>query len=179
MADKKITQLTALTTPVDADQLPIVEAAGGVTKKVTWLNVKATLKTYFDTLYATAAALSSYATKTGAETITNKRITARVVAVTSAATPTLNTDTADIASITALAVAITSMTTNLTGTPAAGDVLTFEITDNGTARAITWGSKFEASPVAALPTTTVISTLLTVIFRWNPATSKWRCVSVI
>ena len=43
---------TAKTTPVDADQLPLVDsAASNVLKKLTWANVKATLKTYFDTLY--------------------------------------------------------------------------------------------------------------------------------
>jgi len=109
-------------------------------------------------------------------TLTNKRVTARVVTTTQSATPTINTDNTDVASITGLAQAITSFTTNLSGTPVAGDTLIIEITDNGTARAISWGASFEASTVA-LPTTTVISTLLTVGFRWNSATSKWRCVA--
>lgn len=40
-------------TPVDADELPIVDSAAlNVLKKLTWSNLKATLKTYFDTLYA-------------------------------------------------------------------------------------------------------------------------------
>lgn len=44
---------TGKTTPVDADELALVDsAASNVLKKVTWANVKATLKTYFDTLYA-------------------------------------------------------------------------------------------------------------------------------
>jgi len=43
---------TAKATPVDADQLPLVDsAASNVLKKLTWVNVKATLKAYFDTLY--------------------------------------------------------------------------------------------------------------------------------
>ncbi len=45
------------TTPVDADELPLVDsAASNVLKKLTWANVKATLKTYFDTLYAAGGA---------------------------------------------------------------------------------------------------------------------------
>jgi hypothetical protein len=45
--------LTAKTTPIDADTLPMNDtAAANVGKKVTWANIKATLKTYFDTLYA-------------------------------------------------------------------------------------------------------------------------------
>ncbi len=43
---------TSKPTPVDADELPLVDsAASNVLKKLTWANVKATLKTYFDTLY--------------------------------------------------------------------------------------------------------------------------------
>lgn len=115
--------------------------------------------------------------KATTDTLSNKRVTLRTGTVASSATPTINTDNVDLFSITALAAAITSMTTNLTGTPVAGDALIIEITDNGTARAITWGASFEASTVA-LPTTTVISTKLTVGFIWNTTTSKWRCMGV-
>lgn len=111
------------------------------------------------------------------QTLTNKRITKRAPTVTQSATPTINTDNTDVAHITGLAQAITSFTTNLSGTPVEGDTLRIDITDNGTARAITWGTSFEASTVA-LPTTTVISTRLDVGFVWNSVTSKWRCVAV-
>jgi hypothetical protein len=41
------------TTPVDADEIPLVDSAASFAlKKLTWANLKATLKTYFDTLYA-------------------------------------------------------------------------------------------------------------------------------
>jgi len=40
------------TTPVDADTVGLIDsAASNVLKKLTWANIKATLKTYFDTLY--------------------------------------------------------------------------------------------------------------------------------
>jgi hypothetical protein len=54
---------TGKTTPVDADALGIVDsAASNVLKKLTWANLKATLKSYFDTLYAaTDAGLTALA----------------------------------------------------------------------------------------------------------------------
>lgn len=109
--------------------------------------------------------------------VNTPRVPQRVVTVTQSATPAINTDNTDVASITGLAQAITSMTSSLTGTPVDGDSLLVRITDNGTARAISWGASFEASTVA-LPTTTVVSTMLAVQFIWNTVTSKWRCTGV-
>lgn len=101
-----------------------------------------------------------------------------VTTVTQSATPAINTDSTDIAYITALAQAITSFTTNLTGTPVNGQTLIIDLTDNGTARAITWGTSFESSGNVTLPSTTVLSTKLTIGFRWNVVTSKWTCVGI-
>lgn len=109
-------------------------------------------------------------------TLTNKRVTPRTGSTTSSATPTINTDNVDIYSLTAQTVDITSFTTNLTGTPTHGQSLIIEITGTA-ARAITWGASFEASTVA-LPTTTVTTAMLTVGFKWNSTTSKWRCLAV-
>lgn len=120
---------------------------------------------------------TSLVTLTGTQTLTNKRKTRRVVTITQSATPTINTDNTDVASITGLAQAITSMTTNLSGTPTDGDLLEVRITDNGTARGITWGSSFESTTVT-LPTTTVISTMLRVGFEWNSTASKWDCIGI-
>lgn len=108
-------------------------------------------------------------------TLTNKRITKRVGTTTSSATPTINTDNVDYYSLTAQTVDITSFTTNLSGTPTDNQTLWISITGTA-ARAITWGSSFEASTVA-LPTTTVSTNRLDVGFVWNAATSKWRCVA--
>lgn len=118
--------------------------------------------------------------KTFAGGITGTRWVPRVGSTTSSATPTINTDVTDIYKLTAQAAAITSFTTNLTGTPNDGDILEIQITDNGTARAITWGASFVASSVA-LPTTTTVSTTLTVIFQYYTTSSygnnKWVCVN--
>lgn len=43
---------SAKTTPVDADMVGLMDsAASNIAKKLSWANIKATLKTYFDTLY--------------------------------------------------------------------------------------------------------------------------------
>ena len=110
------------------------------------------------------------------DTLTNKRVTIRTNTVASSATPSVNTDTTDEFTITALAVAITSMTTNLTGTPVNGDMLLVRIKDNGTAQSITWGASFRQCG-ATLPTTTVISKTLYILFIWNSTDSIWDCVS--
>lgn len=58
--DSKISALTDYSTPLNADVLPIVDTANVATKKVTWTNIKATLKAYFDTLYvSTGGALGT------------------------------------------------------------------------------------------------------------------------
>jgi len=118
------------------------------------------------------------ATISGTQTLTNKRITKRVTTIASAAEPTVNTDNCDAVTITAQAVAITSMTTNLSGTPTNFQSLIYRILDDGTNRAITWGASFTAKGVA-LPTTTTASKLLTVGFLYNTVTSLWECVASV
>lgn len=57
--EKSISAATAKTTPVDADTMGLIDsAASSVLKKVTWANIKTTLKAYFDTLYATISNLN-------------------------------------------------------------------------------------------------------------------------
>lgn len=59
MADQKISQLTGYTTPLDADVIPVVDTANTTNKKTTWANIKATLKTYFDTLYVNGTGVAN------------------------------------------------------------------------------------------------------------------------
>jgi len=116
------------------------------------------------------------ATQTDTQTLTNKRMTSRVTTVVSHATPTVNTDDCDCVTITALGEAITSMTSNLSGTPTNFQKLIFRIKDDGTGRAITWGAKFVTKGVA-LPTTTVANKLLTVGFIYDTVATTWGCIA--
>lgn len=111
------------------------------------------------------------------QTLTNKTITPRVGTTTSSATPSINTDNVDIYTITALAAAITSMTTNLTGTPVDGQRLLIRIKDNGTSRAITWGSSFVSSGVATLLANTAVSKTHLISLIYDSAAAKWVCAA--
>ena len=164
----------AVKSAVDAKQ----DALGFTAENVANKDTTTTLGTS-DTKYPSQNAVKTYVDDgTRTQTLTNKRIGRRVITTTQSATPTINTDNTDCSLITALAQAITSFTTNLSGTPQPFDLLEIRITDNGSARAITWGAKFAATTVA-LPTTTVISTPLRVLFEWNATTSIWDCVAVV
>jgi hypothetical protein len=109
--------------------------------------------------------------KDATQTLTNKRITKRTGTTTSSATPTINTDNVDEYYITAQTADITSFTTNLSGTATLGQTLFISVIGTA-ARAITWGASFGNGPVA-LPTTTVTTTELSVLFKYDGTT--WRC----
>jgi len=98
----------------------------------------------------------------------------RNVAVTQAAAPAWNCDNGDIFTIDALAQDITSMSSGQTGTPVNRQEIDWEITDNGTARAIAWGANHLGSTLAALPLTTILGKTLYVKERYNG--SVWICL---
>lgn len=65
-----------------------------------------------------------------------------------------------------------------TGTPNDGDGLLIELQDNGTTRAITWGSAYTVDSIygLTLPTTTVVGKTHFITFIWNGTASKWVAV---
>lgn len=109
------------------------------------------------------------------QTLSNKRITKRVVAVASSATPTPNADTTDQYELTALTEGATFA--EPTGTPTNGQGLIIRIKDNGTARTLAWNAIYRAIGVT-LPSTTVISKTLYVGCVYNSADSKWDVIAV-
>ena len=118
------------------DSSSVAFGAGGT---VAYTNV-ATLSSLTSANGSTIPASTTLVGTGTTNTLTNKRVTRRLTTTNApGATPTTNTDNVDIMSFTGLATAITSMTTNLSGTPVDGDLLEFRFLDNGTARGITWG----------------------------------------
>lgn len=142
--------------------------------------------TFISTAYATQGAVTipngGIATVTfyynGSKWIETTRSfnTVRVLNVTSNNTPSINTDAYDQVNILAQAGAITSMSTNLTGTPADGQELVIRVKDNGSARAITWGSSFQASGTVSLLTTTSPSKTHLTRFRYDSIAGKWVAI---
>jgi len=125
----------------------------------------------------TAVSDADLATLAGTETLTNKRVTPRISSATSYTTDTgtsLNCDNYDEFIVTAQAGAL--KLNNPTGTPTDGQVLLVACTGTA-ARALTYGTQFQASTVP-LPTTTVTTARLNIGFIWSAATSKWICVGV-
>lgn len=109
-------------------------------------------------------------------TLTNKRITPRILSATSYTTDTgtsLNCDTLDQFIVTAQAGAL--KLNNPTGTPVDGQRLIIAITGTA-ARAITYDTQYEASTIP-LPSTTVTTARLNLGFIWRADTSKWVLVA--
>jgi len=113
-------------------------------------------------------------------TLTNKRITQRVISATSYTTDTgtsLNADNCDVFRVTAQAGAL--LFNSPGGTPTDGQKLIISVASSTTAaRALTWNAIFEASTIA-LPTTTAATTAqLNIGFIYSTPRTKWVCVAV-
>lgn len=163
-----ISTVTGLQTALDAKAPLASPAFTGTPTGITKAHVG--LPNVDNTSDATKATTEASAVRT----LTNKRIVPRVLAITSSATPAIDVDSYDRVNITALATAITSMTSGLTGTPTAFQQLVIRIKDDGTTRAITWGSSFVNRGVA-MPTATTAGKVHMVGFFWNANTSTWDC----
>jgi hypothetical protein len=132
-----INGLTSKTTPVDADETYLRDSeASGASKKLTWANIKATLKTYFDTLYTPAGSgtelqyrnSSSFAAVTGSS-VDGASLTLGGETVTTSK-PVLNlSQTWNAAGVT-----MTGIRFNVTNTASATDSRVLDIARAGTSR---------------------------------------------
>jgi len=151
---------------IDADTIGLTElSATGTADSTTFLRG--------DNTWATPD-LSTYATKTGTETLTNKRIEKRVSSPSFSTPINVNCDSFDIIKVLNISSAFTIG--NPTGTPTEGQMVLYELKDDGTGRAITYDTAFGADIVVAKPLTTTASVWLRILFMYNTTTSKWECV---
>lgn len=113
------------------------------------------------------------------QTLTGKRITPRVVAITSAATITPTGDTADQYNVTALAVNASIVTPS--GTPTDGQKLILRIKDNGVVRTLSWSVSAGAYRAVGvtLPTATVAGKTLYAGCIYNAADVIWDVVALM
>ena len=116
-------------------------------------------------------ALGTFIDPSSAQTLTNKRITLRVVTLTDAATVTPNADTTDIGLLLTLSQA--TQIANPTGAPTDGQRLSLRIKST-TARALTYGAQFRGgTDIALLASTTGGSKTDYLGFIFNAADTTW------
>jgi len=108
------------------------------------------------------------------QTLTNKRITQRVITTTDDSTAVIDVDVTDVYELSAVANATTFSTT---GTPTDGQKLIIRFKDAGVAKGLTWDAIFSVVGVT-LPTTTVVSKWHYVGAIYNTAATKWHVMAV-
>lgn len=124
------------------------------------------------------AGVSGDVTLSGTQTLTDKRITPRIVSIASASTITPTGNTADQYVITAQAVSTTIAAPS--GTPTDGQRLILRIEDNGTAQSLTWTTTSGAYRAVgvSLPTTTVAAKSLYIGMIYNSQDVYWDILAV-
>lgn len=173
---KQVSGLVSLTTGVSGILPPANGGTGVANSKNLTVSAALTLAGT-DATTQTFQASDTIVGRATTDTLTNKRITPRILSAASYTTDTgtsLNIDNLDEFIVTAQAGALKF--NNPTGTPTDGQKLIIAVTGTA-ARVLTWDSQYEASTVA-LPTTTVTTARLNIGFIWRADTSKWVCVAV-
>lgn len=127
---------------------------------------------------STTLAGAGIPTLSGPQTMSGTRLPPRLVTVSSSATPTLNTDNADVAQMLSLATNVTNMSTNQTGTPNHGEDLLYEI-KSASSQTIAWGALFLVSgAVPQLLTVTVAGKIHRSFYIWDSVKTAWLCMAV-
>jgi hypothetical protein len=108
--------------------------------------------------------------------LTGKRRILRVYSVANNASLTPEIDTFDIFHLTAMSAA-TTINNHAVSVPNDGEKIEIRFLDNGTARALTWGTAYVAKAGTALPSTTTASKNLACLFEYNSNLAKWNLMA--
>jgi len=109
------------------------------------------------------------------QTLTNKRLTRRVVTLTDAATVTPNADTTDMGLLTSLSQDTTLA--NPSGTPTSGQMLELRV-KSSVSRTWTFGSQYRGSTDLPLPAASSGANKTDyLLWQWNAEDSTWDFVS--
>ena len=114
---------------------------------------------------------------TTTQTVTNKRVTPRAVAVADATSITPNSDTSDVVTQTNTQVAGTLTIANPTGTPTDGQKLIIRI-KTANAQTYSFGTSYAFSTSVTAPTTIAAGKTDYLGCIWNATNSKWDVVAV-
>lgn len=112
--------------------------------------------------------------QSGTETLTNKRITRRVVALVDAATVTPNADTTDMGKLATVSQA--TLLANASGTPTDGQLMEWRIT-SAAVKALTFGNKYAATSIAIPTATAGGGQTERWLWEWSAAASLWYLIA--
>jgi hypothetical protein len=163
--DKKGDGLDAKTTPVDADLGMFWDSVDTIIKGVTWANIKATLKAYFDTLYQPVRTVT-YNLTTSPQAVALPASGADVLVVIGSNGAGTNTGLAN-------AMVFSAPTGGV-----AGQRLTYAILSDASARALDFTNAIFVPIGIVKPTTTVGSKWIYVGCVYNAVTSKLDVLAV-
>lgn len=184
-----VTQVTAMLNTFTTSLKGLVPASGGGTVNFmradgTWAPLVIAAGTVTNAMLANAPAMTIGGNNTGSAGVVQDLTVAQVKAMLVPAIQTPATNAASIVptfaddqvNLTGHSVAIAFA--NPTGTAVDGKTLRLRIKDNGTARAITYGTQYRTIGAGTLPSTTVASKILYIGLIYNAADTKWDVVSV-
>lgn len=169
-ANREIVEATL----TSGDTFSITRAQEGTTAKAWSANDNFALVFTKETLDEIETEINTKASLTGAETLTNKRITPRIYSTATTATLSPNVDNYDIFEITALAGNLTI--NDFSGTPTNGQKVIIRIRDNGTSRMLTWSTNMFVARATIPSNVTRPNTWSYFVFQYHSDTSNWEVI---